>query len=280
MPQSWDMGQIILLPLRRKACWGFFQIGKIPTASVGFEPANSGEQRCSSTISLTLALDGVGEERHTPAALPPGKKPGSHCTGGWVGTRASLERVTENLAPTGIQSPDLPGRSESLYRLRYAGSFFGKSKQYQISRKSVRRKPLCYMLTDRHTWRMHVTGPFHCLCEGPKSPQRFFFCLNSQIKWTITQKRDNRGSSCSSVNIVTKIYIGCQNVCLLQSIKTSHQAYPLTREPFLRSQRGQSVELIMHSISTTRFSPPPRTFMACIWTKLTIYIQCLGKEQS
>jgi hypothetical protein len=24
MPQSWDMGQIILLPLRRKACWGFF----------------------------------------------------------------------------------------------------------------------------------------------------------------------------------------------------------------------------------------------------------------
>jgi hypothetical protein len=24
MPQSWDMGQIILLPLRRKACCGFF----------------------------------------------------------------------------------------------------------------------------------------------------------------------------------------------------------------------------------------------------------------
>jgi hypothetical protein len=25
MPQSWDMGQIILLPLRTKACCGFFQ---------------------------------------------------------------------------------------------------------------------------------------------------------------------------------------------------------------------------------------------------------------
>jgi hypothetical protein len=25
MPRSWDMGQIILLPLRRKACCGFFQ---------------------------------------------------------------------------------------------------------------------------------------------------------------------------------------------------------------------------------------------------------------
>jgi hypothetical protein len=28
MPQSWDMGQIILLPVRRKACCGFFQSGK------------------------------------------------------------------------------------------------------------------------------------------------------------------------------------------------------------------------------------------------------------
>ena len=32
---------------------------------------------------------------------------------GWI--------VAENLAPTGIRSPDLPARSESLYRLRYPG---------------------------------------------------------------------------------------------------------------------------------------------------------------
>jgi len=30
--------------------------------------------------------------------------------------------VAENLAPTGIRSPDRPARSESLYRLRYLGS--------------------------------------------------------------------------------------------------------------------------------------------------------------
>jgi hypothetical protein len=40
MPQSWDMGQIILLPLWRKACWGFFHIGKNPTALVGIELGN------------------------------------------------------------------------------------------------------------------------------------------------------------------------------------------------------------------------------------------------
>jgi hypothetical protein len=32
MPQCWDMGQIILLPFRRKACCGFFQ----PEKSNGF----------------------------------------------------------------------------------------------------------------------------------------------------------------------------------------------------------------------------------------------------
>ena len=42
MPQSWDMGQILLLPLRRKAYWEFSGRPKNPTASAGFEPANSG----------------------------------------------------------------------------------------------------------------------------------------------------------------------------------------------------------------------------------------------
>jgi hypothetical protein len=41
MPQICDMGQTGLLPLRRKACCGFFR-PKNPTASAGFEPAMSG----------------------------------------------------------------------------------------------------------------------------------------------------------------------------------------------------------------------------------------------
>jgi hypothetical protein len=38
MPQIYDMGPTALLPLRRKAWWGFFR----PSASAGFEPANLG----------------------------------------------------------------------------------------------------------------------------------------------------------------------------------------------------------------------------------------------
>jgi hypothetical protein len=44
-----DMGQTALLPLQRKACWGFFR-PKNPTASAGFEPTV-----LNSLSSLTLA---------------------------------------------------------------------------------------------------------------------------------------------------------------------------------------------------------------------------------
>jgi hypothetical protein len=34
---------------------------------------------------------GVGGQLHAPAALSSGKRPGTHCTGGWVGPRAGLD---------------------------------------------------------------------------------------------------------------------------------------------------------------------------------------------
>jgi hypothetical protein len=45
----------------------------------------------------------------------------THCTGGWVGPGAGLDRCGKS-RPTGIRFPDLPARSESLYRLSYPGS--------------------------------------------------------------------------------------------------------------------------------------------------------------
>jgi len=64
---------------------------------------------CSSTLSLTSAVDGVGGQRHAPAALPPGKRLGTHCIGGWVGFRAGLGEcgklaLTRNSIP-GPSSP-------------------------------------------------------------------------------------------------------------------------------------------------------------------------------
>jgi hypothetical protein len=77
-------------------------------------------ERYSSTLSLTSALGRVGGQRHAPAALPPGKRPGNHCVGRWVGPRAGLDGCGKS-HPTGIRSPDRQTRSESLCRLRFPG---------------------------------------------------------------------------------------------------------------------------------------------------------------
>jgi hypothetical protein len=67
-----------------------------------------GEQRDSSTLPSTSALDGVGIQSHAPAALPP-EKTLYHCTGGWVAP-GPIWTGAENLAPTEIRFPDRPAR--------------------------------------------------------------------------------------------------------------------------------------------------------------------------
>ena len=47
------------------------------------------------------------------------ERPGTYCTGGWVGPRVGLDRCGQSRPPTGIRSPDHPARSQSLYRLSY-----------------------------------------------------------------------------------------------------------------------------------------------------------------
>ena len=67
---------------------------------------------------MTTALEGVRGQRHAPAALYPGKDPIRIVQeAGW--TPGPVWTGAENLASTGIRSPDRPARSQSLYRLRY-----------------------------------------------------------------------------------------------------------------------------------------------------------------
>ena len=62
----------------------------------------------------------VGGERHAPAAFTHVKDPIPILQeAGWA--PGTVWIGAENLAHTGIRSPDLPARSESLYRVRYPG---------------------------------------------------------------------------------------------------------------------------------------------------------------
>jgi len=107
----------------------------------------------SSTLSLTSAQNEGGWSVPRPGRFTLGERPGTHCTGGWVGPRAGcvcgvdnptsrpfypLERPCTHCIggrvslragldgcgksrPAWIISPDRPTRSESLYRLSYPG---------------------------------------------------------------------------------------------------------------------------------------------------------------
>ena len=78
-------------------------------------------------VSAPLLRDtciALGGQYHAAVALPPGKRPGTHCIGGWVGPRANLETRPENLDATEIRSPDPPALSESLYRLSYPATIW------------------------------------------------------------------------------------------------------------------------------------------------------------
>jgi hypothetical protein len=70
-----------------------------------------------------MALEGVRGQRQAPAALHPRERPGTHCTGGWFGPRAGLDRCGKSRL-TWIRSPDRPARSQSLYRLSYPAHGF------------------------------------------------------------------------------------------------------------------------------------------------------------
>jgi len=47
----------------------------------------------------------VSGQSHVPTALPPGRRPGTHCTGGWKGPRAGLDLCVKYRPPTGLFSP-------------------------------------------------------------------------------------------------------------------------------------------------------------------------------
>jgi hypothetical protein len=79
---------------------------------------------------------GEGSASRSGRSLPR-EKPGTHCTGGWVGPRAGLDSC-RYLSPTGIRSPHRPARSQSLYGL---GGPQGRSGQVRKSRPAGIRSP-------------------------------------------------------------------------------------------------------------------------------------------
>ena len=93
----------------------FGSLGKVYAVTGHKGP--DGEHRCSAILSLTSVLEIGGWSMANPGCLIPGKRPDTHCIGGWVGPRAGLYGCRKFNPRTGIRTPDRPACSESLYRL-------------------------------------------------------------------------------------------------------------------------------------------------------------------
>ena len=67
---------------------------------------------------MTAALEGVSGQQHASVAIYPRERPGTHCTGGWVGPRAGLEGQ-KILSPPGFDPGLSSPVAQSLYWLSY-----------------------------------------------------------------------------------------------------------------------------------------------------------------
>ena len=65
---------------------------KVKEPRNGPERAQRSSRGYSSNSFKTSALDGVGWSASRLCRLYPRERPGIHCTGGWVGPRAGLDR--------------------------------------------------------------------------------------------------------------------------------------------------------------------------------------------
>jgi hypothetical protein len=92
-----------------------------------------------------------------PAVLPPGKRPGTHCIGGWVGPRAGVNGCGKSLPPPGFdprtfQPAASPYNDHALVILtKYKPGREIKLKRWEGNMKRTRGKDICPLNFGRET---------------------------------------------------------------------------------------------------------------------------------
>jgi hypothetical protein len=108
---------------------------------------------------------------------------------GWA--PGSVWTAAENLAPTGIRSPDRPARSESLYRLRYPGPRY-----LEVIRKETLQGACVAQ-------RLALTT---ILCVPPPPPPRNTHCFHCAFS-IYEQSHQLTHFSLTSITSPTNVYI-------------------------------------------------------------------------
>jgi hypothetical protein len=128
--QKWLNGQIVnMLFLRKYITYGLCDQmhwkKKIKVTLVQALRLCTGRVTHRGSRGIALLFQDHGTRRGwevsvTPRPLfTPGERPGTHCTGGWVGPRAGLDRCGKSRPPAGFVPRTVQPVAQSLYRLSY-----------------------------------------------------------------------------------------------------------------------------------------------------------------
>jgi hypothetical protein len=140
----------------------------------------------------------MGVQSHDPVALPPGKNPVPIvCEAEWV--PGPVWTGAENLASTGIQTPDCPSRSESLYRLSYPGPWRGGRVTHILK------------LDTRWKWDWTTIWPLDCMDNSllPRYPLKRRRVLPGPI-WTLSWS-----GTCAVLSGTAVQFAGCSPYTLV-----------------------------------------------------------------
>jgi hypothetical protein len=105
---------------------------------------------------ITALEGGEGSASHPGRSLPPGR-PGTHCTGGWVGPRAGLDRCGKSRPPPGFDPRTVQPVAQSLYRL----SYLAPTKKRPHKNCGASYTQTTYLETQNTHTHTHIHTPTH-----------------------------------------------------------------------------------------------------------------------
>jgi len=161
----------------------------------------------------------VGVQHHSPAGLPPGMTgyPLYRTLDGpvWMGV--------ENLAPTGIRSPDRPTRSESLCRLSYPGPL--KKQAFSIKRWNV--YAALPMVTTEHCFPFQrYAHPHPTLSNYPHNTRYKSDDLVHWLQYTSTSKHNYQTKNTGTVQLCSLMkqrYCGYRKIITIFVVQYQNQ---------------------------------------------------------
>jgi hypothetical protein len=126
-----------------------------------------GEYRYSYTLSLTSALDGVGGQRHDPAALHPGKRPDRYPLYRRLGEPQSRSgRVRKISSPPGFDSRTVqPVASRYTARAIPANFIYGTNVNQMTANGEGYQTLLC-VAVDTASYQHRLEAPTVCGARG------------------------------------------------------------------------------------------------------------------